>query len=117
MAETKVKVQLQRNGWKLTDRAIRAEVTFSTQDEPVEESHVLELFRSRHAAKRAVETEVAARTATETRDGWWGGGIEEGSIEDESFSDVGHGWIESWAFIRDERIDVAWMHAGHGWNE
>jgi len=116
MAETKVKVQLERDGWKLRARAFSASITFSTEFEPSEESHGLGLYRSKRSAKRAVETEVTKRSAGETRDGWWGGDVEEGRIEDESFSDPGYGWVESWAFVRDERTETAWMHAGRGWN-
>lgn len=120
MPETKTKVALERQGWKIGDRAFSGSATFGDENDPSLSSYVVGIFRSKAAAKRAVATEVQKRMATEKRDGWWGGDVEEGWIADESFDDNGRGgvgWVEDWTFERDERKPVAWMHAGLAWNE
>jgi len=120
MAQTKTKVALESEGWKVGDRAFSASVTYGDEFEPSRESYVIGLFRSKDAAKKAVERELATRSANETRDGWWGGDVEEGTIADDSFNDSGRngvGWVEDWTFEQDERIETIWMHAGLAWNE
>jgi len=117
MAETKTKVRLASQGWKIGDKAFSGSVTFGDEDEASRESYSVGLFRTRDAAKAVVEAEVAKRSREETREGWWGGDVEEGAITDESFDDHEYGWVEDWSFEYDDRATTSWMHAGHDWNE
>lgn len=119
MLETKSHAALASAGWDVGDRAYRAVYGFGDEFEPVRWSEELGLFRSKEAAKTAVESALTQdRVTSDDRETYWWGTVDEGDITDET-SDWGKGYgsVRDWSFERDDKVDTIWMHAGLDWNE
>lgn len=112
MSETKQTSQFMERGFKIGDIAYVAAVVFGDENDSCREDHTLAYFPTEALAKIAAESAVRTRTKHETRDGWWTGTVEQGTITDESFSDPTYGHVRDWQFTLDENVVSTFFAAG-----